>query len=37
MRQADLAAAGIPYKDEAGRYCDFHALRHTPATAQLAV
>jgi integrase len=30
MLQADLAAAGIPYKDEAeGRYCDFHALRHT--------
>jgi integrase len=29
MLKVDLAAAGIPYKDEAGRYCDFHALRHT--------
>ena len=27
--KADLAAAGIPYIDEAGRYHDFHALRHT--------
>ncbi len=28
----DLAAAGIPYVDEAGRYLDVHALRHTTAT-----
>jgi integrase len=27
MIRADLAAAGIPYQDEAGRYFDFHALR----------
>jgi integrase len=27
MLQADLAAAGVPYKDEAGRAFDFHALR----------
>lgn len=32
MLKVDLAAAGIPYKDEAGRYCDFHALRHTYIT-----
>ncbi len=30
--QADLAAAGIPYDDAAGRYADFHALRHTYIT-----
>lgn len=29
MVRADLAEAGIPYVDDAGRYCDFHALRHT--------
>jgi integrase len=29
MLKADLAAAGIPYIDDAGRYHDFHALRHT--------
>ena len=29
MLRADLAAAGIPYQDEAGRYADFHSLRHT--------
>lgn len=29
MLKVDLAVAGIPYKDEAGTYCDFHALRHT--------
>ncbi len=29
MLKADLEVAGIPYKDEAGRYVDFHALRHT--------
>jgi len=27
--QPDLADAGIPYEDEAGRVADFHALRHT--------
>lgn len=25
----DLAAAGIPYRDERNRVLDFHALRHT--------
>jgi len=25
----DLEAAGIPYRDEAGRVADFHSLRHT--------
>ncbi len=29
MFKADLAAAGIDYVDEAGRYRDFHSLRHT--------
>jgi integrase len=29
MFQADLEAAGIPYRDESGRVADFHALRHT--------
>ncbi len=29
MLKADLAAAGIPYKDSQGRQADFHALRHT--------
>ncbi len=29
MIQADLKEAGIPYVDDAGRYRDFHALRHT--------
>lgn len=29
MFRADLADAGIPYVDDAGRYCDFHSLRHT--------
>ncbi len=28
MVKADLAAAGIPYRDEQGRQFDFHALRH---------
>ena len=28
MIRADLEAAGIPYKDAAGRVFDFHALRH---------
>jgi len=29
MLRADLAAAGIAYRDGAGRVVDFHALRHT--------
>jgi len=29
MIRADLADAGIDYTDEAGRYRDFHSLRHT--------
>jgi integrase len=29
MLRADLADAGIPYRDEMGRVCDFHGLRHT--------
>ena len=29
MIRADLEAAGIPYRDDAGRVPDFHALRHT--------
>ena len=29
MLRADLEAAGIPYEDEAGRYADFHSLRHS--------
>ena len=29
MLRADLADAGIPYVDDAGRYADFHSLRHT--------
>ncbi len=29
MIEADLADAGILYTDDAGRYRDFHALRHT--------
>lgn len=29
MLRADLEAAGIPYRDAAGRAADFHALRHT--------
>ncbi len=28
MLRMDLASAGIPYRDEAGRVFDFHALRH---------
>jgi len=32
MIRADLAAAGIPYQDEAGRFADFHAQRHTVGT-----
>ena len=29
MIRADLADAGINYRDDAGRYADFHSLRHT--------
>ena len=29
MLRADLADAGIPCRDDAGRVADFHALRHT--------
>ena len=29
MLKADLEAVGIEYEDEAGRFVDFHALRHT--------
>jgi len=29
MLREDLEAVGIPYRDESGRYADFHAQRHT--------
>jgi len=29
MLRPDLEAAGIDYVGDAGRYCDFHSLRHT--------
>jgi len=29
MLRPDLEASGIDYMDDAGRYCDFHSLRHT--------
>lgn len=29
MLRADLAAAGIPYRDSSGHVVDFHALRHS--------
>ena len=32
MVAADCGVAGIEYVDEAGRYADFHALRHTCGT-----
>ena len=32
MLRADLEAAGIPYRDSAGRVADAHALRHTTGT-----
>ena len=32
MLKEDLAVAGIPYLDDAGRVADFHALRHTYIT-----
>ena len=32
MLRADLAAAGIPYRDAEGRVADFHSLRHSYIT-----
>jgi len=32
MIRADLEAVGIAYVDEAGRFADFHSLRHTTGT-----
>ena len=32
MTETDLAAAGVPFKDERNRYADFHSLRHTYIT-----
>ena len=32
MLRADLAEAQIPYRNEAGRYMDFHSFRHTTGT-----
>ncbi|MHC4402075.1 MAG: tyrosine-type recombinase/integrase, partial [Planctomycetota bacterium] len=32
MLRSDLKVAGIPYIDDAGRYADFHAQRHTYIT-----
>jgi len=32
MLREDLAEAKIPYKDDSGRYFDFHSLRHTAGT-----
>src|SRR5262249_7907642 len=32
MLRLDLQAAGIPYRDEAGRVADFHSLRHSYIT-----
>ncbi|HPS56210.1 MAG TPA: site-specific integrase, partial [Sedimentisphaerales bacterium] len=32
MLRSDLEAAGIDYKDNAGRFVDFHSLRHTAGT-----
>jgi integrase len=29
MMRVDLAAAGIPYRDDSGRVADFHSLHHT--------
>ena len=29
MMRVDLAAAGLPYVDAAGKYADFHSLRHS--------
>lgn len=33
MMRQDLEAAGLPYKDDAGRYLDNHSLRHSYITA----
>jgi len=33
MTQADLKAAGVPYRDGSDRVADFHALRHSSITA----
>ena len=32
MLKRNLEAAGIPYQDKAGRFLDFHSLRHTFGT-----
>jgi integrase len=32
MLRSDLAAAGVAYQDEEGRFLDFHGLRHTFGT-----
>ena len=32
MLKADLEAAGIEYQDAAGKFADFHSLRHTAGT-----
>jgi len=32
MLRKDLEAVGIPYQDDAGRYADFHSLRHSFAS-----
>jgi len=32
MLKADLVAAGIEYQDAAGRFADFHSLRHSTGT-----
>ena len=37
MLRGDLAEADIPYVDEAGRYADFHAFRHTTGSFLAAV
>lgn len=36
MLRGDLAAAGVPYVDDGGRFADFHSLRATFATALIA-
>ena len=37
MLRRDLEDTGIPWEDEAGRYADFHALRHTTGSFLAAV
>ncbi len=32
MLQEDLTESKIPYEDDSGRFCDFHAFRHTTGT-----